>query len=62
MKRLLVLFVVLVPLSLLIAGCGGTPEKTAEAKKEEVREKMSKGAAKMQAARKAAVPGGATKK
>ena len=69
MKRLLVLFAVLVPLSLFIAGCGGTggssgkkSELTAE-QKEQMKAQMMK--AKMQGMDKAKggeIPGNAAKK
>jgi len=67
MKRLLVLFAVLVPLSLFVAGCGGTggssgkKEMTAE-QKEQMKAQMKKGMAKMQMEPGKQIPGEAAKK
>ena len=51
MKRLLVLFAVLVPLSLFIAGCGGTGGSSGKAvtpeKTQQMQEMMKAGKAKM---------------
>ena len=68
MKRLLVLFAVLVPLSLFVAGCGGTGGSSVKAgpesekKMQEMKEMMMKGKAEMmQKGQGGGTPGGAAK-